>query len=126
MTVTNAYLVRWAAGYIEVVDSASIAAHGRHEDFLSAGQAQSTAEAQRLALGLLARFAWPFEAVSAATEPIGDDDVPYSHYGPGDRILVPDSTATPRLCRVLGFTVTEDDEGIPIYSPALRFEDDGS
>lgn len=124
MTVTNAYLVRWAGGYIEFTDAASITAHGRHEDFLSAGQAQSTAEAERLALGLLGRFAWLSESVSAATEPIGDDDVPYVDYGPYDRITVPDSTGSPRLCRVLGFTVTEDDEGIPIYSPALRFEED--
>lgn len=119
----NALLVRWAGGYLEVEDAASITAHGRHEEFLSVGDAESTVEAERVALGQLARLAWPAEAVAVTTEPIGTDDVPYVDYGTADLILGPDSTGTPRTWRVIGFTVTEDDEGVPIYAPTLRLEE---
>lgn len=126
MRVTNALLVRWSAGYITVTDAPSIAAHGRHEDFLSAGDAQSTDEAERLALGLLSRWAWPSDDITIAIEPTGTDDVPYADFVTGDTVVAPGSTGTPQTWRVKGITVAEDEEGNAIFVPELVIDESGS
>lgn len=126
MRITNALLVRWAGGYTTVTNDDSITAYGRREDFLSAGDAQSTHEAERLALGLLARLAWPSEAITVAIEPTGTDDVPYVDFAPGDNVTAPNAAGIPQSWRVKGITVTEDDEGHPIYVPELVIDESGS
>lgn len=124
--VTNALLVRWSGGYVVVSDAASITAHGRHEDFLSAGDAQSQAEAQRIALGLLASMAWPGEDIAIAVEPAGADDVPYADFVVGDNVVAPDAAGASRSWRVHSITVTEDAEGNAIYVPELVIDESGS
>lgn len=121
--VTNALLVRWAQGWLEVTDAASITAHGRHEDFLSAGDANTPQEAQRVAEALLARIAWPSETITIAIEAgLGSADTPYTDFVTGDVITAPDHTGTPTTWRVKGFTVSEDAAGNPIYVPEIETE----
>ncbi len=126
MRVTNSYLVRWSGGYTVVADAASVTAHGRHEDFLSVGDAQSTAEAERLALGLLSRVAWPSESIALAIEPSESADTPYVGFEVGDNVVAPDAGGSPQQWRVMGITVTEDDEGNAIYVPELVDDASGS
>lgn len=126
MRVTNALLVRWADGYTTVTDAASVTAHGRHEDFLSAGDAQSTAEAERLALGLLSRLAWPAEDITIAIEPTTGVDAPYADFVVGDNVTAPDADGTPQTWRVDSITVAEDDEGNAIFVPKLVIDESGS
>jgi hypothetical protein len=118
--VTNAFLVRWAQGWMEVADAASVTAHGRHEAFLSLGHANTSDEATRVASAILARLAWPSERTAVAIEPTGTDDVPYVHVVTGDTVMVPDWTGTPAPMRWMGVTVTEDDEGNPYFVPELE------
>lgn len=124
--VTNALLVRWSQGWLEVEDATSIATHGRHEEFLSAGNADSEAEAERLALSLLARMAWADERLTIAIEPSGVSDVPYDHFETGDNVTAPDAAGTARQWRVRGITVTEDDEGYARFIPELSTDESGS
>lgn len=120
MTVTNALLVRWSGGWFDVVDAGSVAAHGRHEDFFSAGNARSPEEAERLALAQLARLAEPTETVKAAVEP-GPGEEPYVDVLIGDTVTIDDSTGTPTTKRVLGFTVSEDEtDGAAVIVPTLE------
>lgn len=115
--MANALLVRWADGYMEVTDAASITAVGRHEEFLSLGNAKSTEEATRAAEAALANIVSP-ERITAQVEPAGGDE-PYADWGVGDTVTVPDSTGSPVTRRVTSITVGEDEEGEPIYVPEL-------
>lgn len=124
--VTNALLVRWSGGWLEVEDAPSVTAHGRHEDYLSAGDADSEAEAERIALGLLARLAWPSEEITVELEPTGVSDRPYVHFETGDTVIAPDSEGNATTWRVKGFTVTEDGEGNARYVPELVSDVSGS
>jgi hypothetical protein len=118
--IANALLVRWSDGFIEVVDATSIAAIGRREAFLSAGNAPSVDEATRIAEAVLFQYATEQEEITAAVEPIDDDDQPYVAFAVGDAITVPDSSGTPVFRRVVGLTVTEDDDGDLTYAPELK------
>lgn len=120
MTLTNALLVRWADGFVEVADAPSIATNGRHEGFLSAGNAPSIEEATRTGQGVLARFATDNEKVTAMFEAIDDTDRPYTGFGVGDTITVPDSTGAAATRRVAGITVTEDEDGVLLFVPELQ------
>lgn len=126
MRVTNALLVRWDDGWLAVTDQPSVTAHGRHEDFLSVGDAQSSVEATRLALGVLSRLAWPTEDIAVAIEPTGTNDLPYTHFVVGDNVTAPDSAGIAQSWRVESITVAEDDEGNAIYVPKLVIDESGS
>ena len=118
--VTNVLLVRWAQGWVEVTDAASITAHGRHEDFLSLGDAATASEAVRVAEALLARLAVPSETLAIAVEPQGTGDSPYADFVTGDVVFAPDHAGTASPWRVRGITVTEDEEGQAIPVPELE------
>lgn len=118
--VTNALLVRWTDGYIEVTDADSIAAHDRREGFLSLGNAPSVDEATRSAEATLEQLAEPEENITAGIEPAGTDDRPYTGFYVGDTITVPDHTGAPVSRRVASITVGEDEEGVPVFVPELR------
>lgn len=120
MALQNSLLVRYAEGYHVVEDAASIAAQGRHEGYLELGSAQSVDEVERIAGAILARSAVPAVATTAAVEPVGPADTPYTAFDVGDWITAPDETATPTLFRVFSIAYTEDDEGNPIFAPELR------
>ena len=119
--MANAFLIRWSAGWLERIDATAIgtANAGRHEDFLSAGQADSTAEALRLADSLLATFAQAQAEATMGLEPAGSD-VPYVNLNVGDTLTAPDENGTAVAYRCVGFVVGEDDNGYAIFIPQME------
>jgi hypothetical protein len=117
--LVNALLVRWANGYHETEDAASIAEHGRYEGFLSLGAVQSTDEVERIAAAYFARFAAPTVTTTVGVEPTGADDVPFADWSVADYVTAPNEDGDATSLRVLSLAVTEDDEGNPIYTPEL-------
>lgn len=118
MAITNALLVRWAGGFVWVTDAASITAYGRREGYVTVGGATSVAEAQRVAVAVLADRTAPEVAVTAALEPTGSD-APYVHFGVGDTITAPNESGTAASVRVVAIGVTEDADGHPTFVPEL-------
>ncbi len=117
MAVCNALLLRWAAGYTWVEDSASIIALRRREAYLSVA-ATSEAEAVRIATALLVDRAAPQVGTSAAMEPAGSDE-PYTDFVVGDWVTAPTPEGSTASVRVSALTVTEDGEGNPVFVPEL-------
>jgi len=120
MALINAFLVRWADGFHEVEDAASIATHGRKEGFLSLGDVQSTAEADAICAALFESMAKPQIATTMAIDPTGVDDVPYTHFRKGDSITAPAYEGGTSSQRVRALTTTEDENGRVIFVPELR------
>lgn len=117
MAVVTTLLVRWAGGFHEV---SWPGAPERHEGFLSAGNLASVEEVERVALGLLGRMHEEQEQVTVSQEPVGVGDTPYFAYGVGDYVTAPDSTGAATSQRVRSFTVKEDGQGDPVFTPQLR------
>lgn len=118
--VTNVLLVRWSQGWLEVVDAASVTAHGRHGAFLSAGQANTVEEATRLARAILARDANERDDMDITVEPTGVGDVPYDDYVVGDTVTAPDHTGAGLARRVVRLGVSHDEEGFAVYRPTFE------
>lgn len=120
MALTNALLVRWSGGWIEVTSAAAPAGvePGRREGFLQLGSVTSAAEAERVALAVLAQRDEPAVAVSSVVEPAGGDD-PFIDFDVGDFITVPDEAGAPMAARVRSLGVSEDDMGNPVFEPEL-------
>lgn len=118
-TPTNALLVRWAGGWTEVTDTASIAAHGRQGGLLGLGAAQTVEEAQRIATEQFATFADPREALTVDLVPVDDTDRPYPGFLIGDTVTAP-LRDTPTSERVIALTVAQDDDGQVSYVPELH------
>lgn len=117
MAIVNALLVRWSAGYTWVEDAGSIATWKRREAYLSVA-ATSEPEAVRIATAILVDRAAPLVGTQATLEPTGSDE-PYVDFEVGDWITAPDLSGTPASQRVVSLTVTEDDEGNPVFVPEL-------
>lgn len=115
MSVT---LTRWAGGWLETEDAGLVAAHGRLEGYVAQGAADSTAEATRVAEGLIDRMGRPAEKLTVAVRPAGGDEA-YADYITGDTLTAPDSNGNPATWRVKGFTVSEDANGKVFPVPEL-------
>lgn len=120
MALTNVLLCRWADGYHEVEDAASVAARGRREGFLSLGAVQSVEEVERVANALFAFLAEPRVSTTAGLLPTGLGDEPYEDFEVADYLTAPAPDETPESVRVRALAVTEDAEGNPVFVPELR------
>jgi hypothetical protein len=120
MALTNALLVRWANGFTEVTDAASIAEHGRKEGFLALGNVQSEETAERICEALFAKLAQPQVATTMAILPTGVGDQPWLDWFVADFLNAPDDEAGVSSQRVRALTTSADDEGNPIHVPELR------
>lgn len=120
MALINAFLVRWADGFHEVEDAASIAEHGRKEGFISLADVQSTKEAEAVCAALFASMAGPQIATTMAIDPTGVDDVPYTHFRKGDSISAPAYEGGVTSQRVRALTTTETENGRVLFVPELR------
>lgn len=114
----TATLLRWAGGWQDDEDAALVAANGRREGFLSTGDAQSTAESDRVAGVLMARMGVGTEKITIAID--RGADVPYVDWQPGDTVGAPDHLGVATTWRARGVTVSEDAEGNPFYAPELE------
>lgn len=112
----NVVVSRTAEGrYVETVDAAAVAAHGRREAFLSLSSAPSDDAADRQALAFLAQNAdGAVVLTNCRVEITPTSPIPFVDYNVGDDITV---AGTPR--RVLAIGVTEDAAGHPIYALEL-------
>lgn len=110
----NALLVRTAEGrWWEIVDSASVAAHGRMEVGASFGSAPSDDAAQRQGEAF-------FEDHADETVAITDMQLEVVDAEPGEDFVVGDTIdALGDPYRVHGLRTSEDDAGHPIYTPEL-------
>lgn len=120
MAITNALLVRWVNGFTEVVDQPSIDEHGRKEGFLSLGNVQSEATAERVCAALFERMAQPRISTTMAILPTGLGDEPWLDWFVADLINAPDDEAGVSSQRVMSLTTTADEEGNPVHVPQLR------
>jgi hypothetical protein len=111
-------LVRWGHGWHEVVDEAGVANLGRIESALALGAQEFLAEVRRVAVGQLGQE--PREAIEVDLVPTGPADTPYSAFGVGDVVSVPDSAGVTAGERVVSITVAEDENGVVTWAPELR------
>lgn len=122
----NVLLCRWAGGWHEVVDAASVATYGRRVALLGLGAVHSIAEVERIAGEQLGIYADPRTAISADHVPVewsaedGSTDMPYWDFGVGDSIHVPDIDGVSSVERVVAITVAMDEDGVVTYSPELK------
>lgn len=117
MALVTALLCRYSLGYRWTTDAAGIAAYGRREGYLELGAVTSATEVDRVASAIFSTRATPHMAVSASLEPVDDTDTPYSAFTIGDYVTLPDVDGSPVSMRVVAFTVTEDTEGNPFFTP---------
>lgn len=115
-SLANVLLIRYAKGYAEVEDSASVAAHGRREDFLQLGQQPTLAQVQAIATALFARISEREVSITATTQPYGP--VGFVDYFPGDMVTC-DGESGPEAVRVVAITVAEDVNGVVHTIPQL-------
>lgn len=52
-------------------------------------------------------------------EPTGSGDVPFADWDVGDTVTVPDHTGAAATLRAVGLTLTEDENGSPVYEPQI-------
>ena len=115
----NVLLCRWADGWREVVNQASIDKFGRREAMLGLGGLQSPAEVDRVAGMQLAIFGDSRTAVAADLMWADTTDRPYRAFGVSDTITVPAYGGGMISQRVRAMTGAEDDNGEVTYSPEL-------
>lgn len=111
-------LVRHAAGWVEVVDTAAQSAHGRREAGLQLGSTSSDTQAERLALSALGDLGEPEVTLTATiTSAVGPQ--PYADFDMGDVITCPGVDGTLGAARVMSITADENDDGLLTYTLQL-------
>lgn len=116
--IRNTLLVAVPGGVVEREDAASVSEHGRREAYLSLGQAVDTTEVDIAASAAFVKTAQPRDALRMQIEDV-EDHRPYIDFQVGDWILAPGADAQLARYRVRALTVTEDEEGHPIFVPEL-------
>lgn len=111
----NVELIRYAGGWLERTDPASIATHGRIEAFHDLGSIESEAEAYRIADAIFEDFANPREQTDIAIEPRTDAETPYLGWNVGDVVTV-DGVQH----RVMAISASVDENGRLIFVPTLN------
>jgi hypothetical protein len=120
MAIANALLVSYRGGSrtVEVKSQPSITTHGRREAFLSLDNLNSGAEAVRIATAMLVDMGNPEQTITTTVEPSGADE-PYVDWNVGDWVTTPNQDGDDQSLRVRSLSVTEDDEGNPIFVPEV-------
>lgn len=116
----NVLMVEYMGGWLEVVDTDSVARYGRAEALLGLGYIANKAEAERVATEQLAIYANRRTAITAELLPRGLPDTPYVGFRLGDVLTVPDIDGTPADERVVGISVSQDSDGEMSYALDLK------
>ena len=114
----NRLLVKYPDGYIVVEDAVDIAARGAVEGFLTL-RLETFDAAYAEATSTLAAIADRLTAIVVGVEPT-TGDVPYTDFGLGDTVTVPDRDGSPVVQRVVGMSVSEDDQGEVLFAPEIN------
>jgi hypothetical protein len=121
--LVNRLLVKYGSGLFVLDDAANQAAIGEViEEFMTV-DASDRFEAQRQAQRALDIAVAEEPAISLTLEPNDDiaiADAPYLDFFPGDAVMAPSESGAVTAYRVLGITVTQDDEGFPVLSIELN------
>lgn len=120
----NRFLIRYAGGWTEVEDAASITANGVYEDYLELGAVQSEAEAKRVGRVLMETRKDAAHSTSAILHPRRGTTTttPYKPDGfeVADWVNCPDETDTPESMRVMSISMSEDANGKVDWPVRLR------
>lgn len=119
-TMANVLLIRYHGGWTEIRDDASITARGRRTQLLTLGAAQTKDEAERIGREQLAIYADERVAITAGLRPRVSSDRPYPGFLVADHVSVPAYDGTSANERVIGLTITEDENGTVTYVPELK------
>lgn len=114
----NRILARYKEGYVERTATV-FGGPIRREGFLSLGQAGDRAQVLEVATTVLEARKYPADGTVLNVEPRGAGDVPYSAFDVGDYVSAESGYGFTDPLRVVGFTVSEDLEGNPIYIPEV-------
>lgn len=119
--IVNRLLVKYAGGYLEVEDLASIGNEGITRERMLTTQVETAAQAEALAWMALARTGEPQPAITVGIEPTDETEQPYTAFIVGDLVTVRDlNGSSTDDWRVVATTVGEDDMGNPTFTPELN------
>ncbi|MGE3795116.1 MAG: hypothetical protein AB7I38_14475 [Dehalococcoidia bacterium] len=122
-TATHA-LILTGKGWVQRVDSAGLAAHGRLEVGLELGNTDSDDTADEVAAIAFNAAAAPQETVKATSLIPAADAIAFVDFGIGDVVNGWDKDGEPAQVRVLSISVTEDDaDGKVTYGPEFDVYD---
>lgn len=110
---TNVLLARDATGLLtQQTHAASVAARKRREVYLETATAPTEERAQAISVEVLDEFAQPSFQLSAK---VIKTSGPYTTWGPGDTILMPNPAFTAQAATVLSIAVEEDEAGHEVF-----------
>lgn len=116
--IKNTLLIETPAGFLERSEGSSITTYGRREAFLSLGNMTDGSAIDRASDAVFEQSANPAAEIGAQVQD-RDGARPYVDWGVGDWVLAPDENDEEERVRVRALTVSEDDEGNPIFVPEL-------
>lgn len=112
--------VKWSSGMFQVDDAAAQATYGIRPLFITL-DAATKFEAERRADFILQNVNGPRDAISAGIAPTGPGDRPYSAFTVGQRLNVPNRTATGTTSeRLLALSISHDEQGNAIIGAELQ------
>ncbi len=114
-------MVRYDDGYFEVVNADAVAQYGRREAFLSLNDFKDLAAANRTGLASLDELDQAVETIEVGQWAATGADAPGTAYITGDKITSIDRSGSDTLCRVAGWTASEEKAGLLVVVPELNF-----
>lgn len=120
--IKNALLGETPAGFFERVHSGSITDYLRREGYISLGNTTDGDYIDRATDAAFARLADIQTAITVEVLDI-EGHRPYVDYGKGDWVLAPNAQRELIRWRVRGVTISETDEGTPLFIPTINSVD---
>lgn len=110
--IKNWGLIAFGDGYLDGGIDASVTSYGRREAFLSLGNVRSGVSAITTAYNTLDPISTPDLSVLVEIEPADTSEEPYTAFGLGDTVTVPNRAGTPTAYRVVSISGEENDDGL--------------
>jgi hypothetical protein len=113
VSIVNVLLIRWAGGFVELADSASVAANGRREGLLDAGNLSDVDAIVQLAEQNFQITATPTSSIVAKIDDVDPASgwAAYGDFAIGDAVTTPTRAGGTQSVRCVGLTVSEDGDG---------------
>lgn len=120
--IKNALLIETPAGFFERIHAGSVSEFLRREGYISLGNTTDGDYIDRATDAAFARLADIQTAITVEVLDI-EGHRPYVDYGKGDWVLAPNAKRELVRWRVRGVTISETDEGTPIFIPTINSVD---